>query len=186
MSVKTTITIYKWAGKFGPFRIKIPCGECTLTTDIVNATVYHELGDIPIEVIEKNWLDHWYKPLLRGGWHAPMVLVDNKVISQGVALNRGVLVEAVIAAHSSKTPITGNHMFGKDNCSFCREAKTLLNQHNIDYEYHEVIEQPKALYEMLTRVKPIIHPKTPITTPQIWLNGQYIGGYDALKKHLTD
>ena len=34
---------------------------------------------------------------------------------------------------------------------------------------------------MLARVKPIIGPKTPVTVPQIWIDGSYIGGADALK-----
>jgi len=25
------ILLYRWAGKWGPFKVKIPCGECTLT-----------------------------------------------------------------------------------------------------------------------------------------------------------
>jgi len=33
---------------------------------------------------------------------------------------------------------------------------------------------------MLARVKPIVGPKTPITVPQIWLEGEYIGGADQL------
>ncbi|MEL7487655.1 MAG: hypothetical protein AAGJ87_10635, partial [Pseudomonadota bacterium] len=35
-------------------------------------------------------------------------------------------------------------------------------------------------YEMLARVKPIIGEETPVTTPQIWLDGAYIGGADEL------
>ena len=38
----------------------------------------------------------------------------------------------------------------------------------------------RALYEMLARVKPIVGPKTPITVPQIWLDGDYVGGADRL------
>ena len=29
------VTVYKWAGKWGPFEVKIPCGECTLTLDVL-------------------------------------------------------------------------------------------------------------------------------------------------------
>ena len=32
------------------------------------------------------------------------------------------------------------------------------------------------------RVKPIVGPKTPITVPQIWLEGGYVGGADQLSK----
>jgi len=35
---------------------------------------------------------------------------------------------------------------------------------------------------MLGRVKPIVGPKTPITVPQIWYDGGYVGGADELEK----
>jgi len=37
---------------------------------------------------------------------------------------------------------------------------------------------------MLARVKPLVGPKTPITVPQIWLDGKYIGGADQLSEWL--
>jgi glutaredoxin len=39
---------------------------------------------------------------------------------------------------------------------------------------------------MLARVKPIVGPKTPITVPQIWLDGNYIGGADQLQTHIAE
>lgn len=181
---RINITIYRWAGQWGPFSIKIPCGECSLTGDIVADTIEKELAGLPIDVDSHNWLDNWTTPLKRGGWHAPIVLVDNKVISQGIALNRGVLVQAVISAYAAKHPITGNHLFGKENCDFCRKAKQLLHDHDVEFNYHDVIGDPKALYEMISRAKPEIGPKTPITTPQIWLDGKYVGGYEQLVERL--
>ena len=46
------------------------------------------------------------------------------------------------------------------------------------------MKEPRALYEMLARVKPMIGSKTPITVPQIWLDGHYIGGADRLGETL--
>ena len=63
-------------------------------------------------------------------------------------------------------------------------AKDYLEQAGVDYQYHDVVKDPRALYEMLARVKPIIGPKTPITVPQIWLDGNYVGGADELKRLL--
>ena len=37
---------------------------------------------------------------------------------------------------------------------------------------------------MLARVKPFIAAKTPITVPQIWIDGKYVGGSDMLEKIL--
>ena len=176
------ITLYKWAGKFGPFKVTIPCGECTLTTDIIKDVLPNELNGIAVELITLDWLSHWWQPLFKGGWHAPIVMIENKIISQGVALNRGVLTEALIQAYANRNKIIGNHLFGKEGCTFCQKAKALLTEKSIQFTYHDVIKQPAALYEMLARVKPLISAKTPVTVPQIWMNGEYIGGYDNLAK----
>jgi glutaredoxin len=180
------ITVFRWAGDWGPFHINIPCGECALTKDIILDTITHELAGINVELDLRNWLDEWWKPLLKGGWHAPIVLVAGKVISQGRALNRGFLTQAVVEAHASQVAITGNHLFGKQDCPHCIRAKEHLRHANIDYVYHDVISSPRALYEMLSRVKPIISPKQPITVPQIWISGHYVGGADELSSIVNE
>ena len=107
------VTVYRWAGHWGPFRIKIPCGECSLTGDVIRDTIENELSGVPVEVETRDWLNEWHRPLRRGGWHAPIVLVEGRVISQGLALNRGVLTQAVIEAWAGRLPVGGNHLFGK-------------------------------------------------------------------------
>lgn len=184
MSKPIHIQIYRWAGHWGPFKVKIPCGECALSIDIIQDTLTKELAGIPVKIDDDEWLTNWWKPLLKGGWHAPMVLVEGTLISQGKALNRGVLTQAVIDAHAKRTPLTGNHLFGKENCQYCHKAKTLLNEKQIDFTYHDVIADPRALYEMLARVKPLIGAKTPVTVPQIWLDSKYIGGCDELEANV--
>jgi len=179
-----TITVFRWAGAWGPFKIKIPCGECSLTTDVIADTLDNELSGIDVGVDARDWLTQWWKPLLKGGWHAPIVLVDGKLVSQGAALNRGVLTQEVIDAYAKKHAVTGNHLFGKASCPHCQRAKQCLNEANIEYRYHDVVKEPRGLYEMLARVKPIVGPKTPITVPQIWMNGEYVGGADQLSKIL--
>ncbi|PCH64188.1 MAG: glutaredoxin [Gammaproteobacteria bacterium] len=176
------ITVFRWAGDWGPFKIKIPCGECSLTKDVIADTVENELNGIDVEVEIRDWLSEWWKPLLKGGWHAPIVLVDGKLISQGAALNRGVLTQAVIDAHANKSNIQGNHLFGKLGCPHCLRAKEYLSDANIEYRYHDVVKEPRGLYEMLARVKPIVDPKTPITVPQIWIDSEYVGGADQLSE----
>ena len=104
------------------------------------------------------------------------------MVSQGHALNRGLLTEAVIAEHVRTTASSGNHLFGKESCPHCVRAKGYLDNAGIDYQYHDVVKEPRALYEMLGRVKPIVGPKTPITVPQIWHDGKYVGGADELQK----
>lgn len=180
------ITIYRWAGAWGPFKVSIPCGECALTVDIVNDTVAKDLDGIPVEIEIRDWLTEWYKTPLKGGWHAPIVMVDGKIIAQGSALNRGLLTEAVIASYCKKSEISGTQVFGKVNCKYCTEAKGLLDKTGADYAYHDVVASPRALYEMIARAKKAADfSKTPITTPQIWIDGNYIGGADQLTKKLA-
>ncbi len=179
---KVKITVYRWAGAWGPFKVSIPCGECALSHDVILDTMEHELSGLEVELELKDWLSHWWKPILKGGWHAPIILVDGKVISQGGALNRGVLTQAVIEAHAQKVPLIGNKIYGKLNCPHCIRAKEYLNNANINFEYEDVVKSPRALYDMLARVKPLIGAKTPVTVPQIWINGEYVGGADELEK----
>ena len=81
------IKLYRWAGKWGPFKVNIPCGECSLTVDVINDTIATELAGISVELETYDWLSTWWKPLRQGGWHAPIVIVEDKLVSQGHALN---------------------------------------------------------------------------------------------------
>lgn len=182
-----TITVFRWAGRWGPFKVKIPCGECALTLDVIADTLANELAGVPVKLDVRAWLSEWWKPLRLfplKGWHAPIVLVDGAIVSEGEALNRGVLTQAVIARHAARTTLQGTHVFGKASCPHCTRAKAYLADQGAPYTYHDVVKQPSALYEMLARVKPLVGPKTPITVPQIWLDGRYVGGADQLGRHL--
>ncbi|EJL6393088.1 glutaredoxin [Vibrio navarrensis] len=181
MSKPIKITLYKWAGSWGPFKVNIPCGECTLTKDILTDTFANELADVPIELEVKDWLSHWWEPLKLGAWHAPILLVEGKVVSQGEALNRGVLVQSVIAEWSKRDTLKGNIVYGKATCPYCVKAKKLLDDAGIKYLYHDVVKESAALYRMIPEVKAIIGEKTPVTVPQIWLEGSYVGGCDQLQ-----
>ncbi|EJL6368561.1 glutaredoxin domain-containing protein [Vibrio cholerae] len=186
MTIPIKVTLYRWAGHFGPFKVNIPCGECTLTKDILADTFANELAGVPIELEVKDWLSYWWEPLKLGAWHAPIVVVAGKVISQGEALNRGVLVQSIIKEWTKQDTLQGNIVFGKATCPYCVKAKQLLDTAGIDYRYHDVVKESAALYRMIPEVKAIIGEKTPVTVPQIWLNGQYIGGCDALEKWLQN
>ena len=184
MASPVNITVFRWAGAWGPFKVNIPCGECALTHDIIQDCIDTDLAGIEVELDLRDWLTEWWKPLPKGGWHAPIVLVDGKVISQGAALNRGVLTQAVIEAAMTDNPLAGNHIFGKTGCAHCVRAKGYLAQAGVENRYYDVVKDTRALYEMLARVKPIIGPKTPVTVPQIWIDGRYVGGANELKEVL--
>ncbi|CAH8211693.1 glutaredoxin [Vibrio aestuarianus] len=186
MAEPIKITLYRWAGSWGPFKVNIPCGECTLTKDILTDTFNNELVDVAVELEVKDWLSHWWEPLKLGAWHAPILVIEGKVVSQGEALNRGVLVQAVINEWAQRDNLKGNIVYGKATCPYCIKAKKLLDEAGIEYTYHDVVKESAALYRMIPEVKAIIGPKTPVTVPQIWLDDRYIGGCDKLESWLKE
>jgi glutaredoxin len=181
---KINITVYRWAGAWGPFKVNIPCGECTLTMDVIQDALDNELAGIDVTLDVRDWLSEWWKPLLKGGWHAPIVLVNGRIVSQGEALNRGLLTQIVTQEYARRIDIKGTHVFGKTSCSYCTRARNELDEAGIDYIYHDVVKDSQAMYEMLDRVKPLVGTKTPITVPQIWIDGLYVGGADSVSKLL--
>lgn len=185
MAEPIKITLYRWAGSWGPFKVNIPCGECTLTKDILNDTFNNELDGIPIELEVKDWLSHWWEPLKSGAWHAPILMVEGKIISQGEALNRGVLVQSVIQEWTKRDTLSGNIVYGKATCPYCVKAKKMLDDAGIPYTYSDVVKDSAALYRMIPEVKAHIGLKTPVTVPQIWLEDEYIGGADNLASWLS-
>ncbi len=58
-------------------------------------------------------------------------------------------------------------------CAYCVAAKNLLKHKGIDYTEIRVDTDPAKREEMLTRTQKR-------TVPQIFIDGQYIGGYDDL------
>ncbi|WP_165313503.1 glutaredoxin [Vibrio ziniensis] len=184
MTKPINITLYRWAGHFGPFKVSIPCGECTLTKDILIDTFKNELADVPIELEVKDWLSNWWEPLKYGAWHAPIVILEGKVICQGEALNRGILVQTAIQEWVKRDSLKGNIVYGKEACPYCAKAKQLLHDSGITYQYFDVVKSGAALYRMIPEVKAIIGEKTPVTVPQIWIEGKYIGGCNELENWL--
>ncbi len=64
-------------------------------------------------------------------------------------------------------------LFTKPGCSFCARAKTLLDQHG--WAYEEVPASPRRLRAVSGKG----------STPQIFVDGAYVGGTDELEKFLT-
>lgn len=69
-------------------------------------------------------------------------------------------------------------VYGKKACPFCQMAKEELKLRGIAYDYIDLADIGKTAAEVTGRkVK---------TVPQIYLEGQYIGGYDDLLAHLSN
>ena len=67
-------------------------------------------------------------------------------------------------------------VWSKYHCPYCDQAKALLDLHGITYEERRIGDgySREDLLESVPTAK---------TVPQIFLDGQLIGGYTELKKH---
>lgn len=70
-------------------------------------------------------------------------------------------------------------IYGKPSCGFCTKAKRFCEEREIAYEYKDVttatfMEELKAAYPEARSV------------PQIWINGDRIGGYNELTAYVED
>lgn len=72
-------------------------------------------------------------------------------------------------------------VFSKPNCPFCVRAKALLEKRGIDYTEVSAVDHREALIERVTADTGA----APRTVPQIYLDGQHVGGHDELVKHFA-
>lgn len=68
-------------------------------------------------------------------------------------------------------------VWSKDACPFCVQAKALLDSRGIEYEERNVSQNWSK--EQLLEAVP-----TARTLPQIFLDGEYVGGFQELRKQL--
>jgi glutaredoxin 3 len=68
-------------------------------------------------------------------------------------------------------------IWSKYNCPYCDQAKALLTQRGIKYEERKIGDgySREELLEAVPNAR---------TVPQIFLDGNLIGGFTELKKHL--
>lgn len=66
-------------------------------------------------------------------------------------------------------------VYAKQSCPFCRRAKRLLQARGAAFREYDVQEAPGKLAEMLERIG-----GGPPTVPQIFINGELVGGMDRL------
>lgn len=183
--VKVVVDLYKWEGKFFLFKIKSKCGECSLNEKIIDS-VSSELENLGIEVeLRKHpWLDNWFKVLFKGGYHAPIILVNGKLLKQEKVITREELKDRIIKEAVLDYKISlGVHIFTLPTCKYCKKAKKLLKDNGYEYVEHDILNDSLEMQRMLSLVLGKVHP---ITVPQIFIDKKWIGGYDDLIKYLKD
>ena len=65
-------------------------------------------------------------------------------------------------------------IYSKWTCGYCARAKALLKQKGVEFEEYEVSVDPAKRQEMIQRSG------GGMTVPQIFIDGQHIGGSDDL------
>lgn len=66
------------------------------------------------------------------------------------------------------------YVLGTDNCPFCHHAKELLREKNLPFQSYDLDDHPLLRF--------MLHKSNLKTVPQIWHDGEYIGGYTELKE----
>lgn len=102
----------------------------------------------------------------------------------GANLNRQSSPDKNIYEQFLDKTISSNQIvvFSKTNCSFCTKAKSLLDNLNLSYNSIELDrnnECPETNCQPL--ISSLIHQTRLRTVPQIFINGQFIGGYIDLE-----
>ncbi len=69
-----------------------------------------------------------------------------------------------------------NEIYTTQTCPWCQRAKVLLDRHGIEFTEIDVSTDVEKQAEMIERSQRQ-------SVPQIFLNGNHIGGYDDLVKH---
>lgn len=69
-------------------------------------------------------------------------------------------------------------MWSKDNCTYCVQAKKILELNNVEIEVRH-LDGVKWTKDQLLEAVP-----TARTVPQIFINDEYIGGFNEVVKYL--
>jgi glutaredoxin 3 len=71
-------------------------------------------------------------------------------------------------------------VWSKDQCPYCVQAKSLLESKGIEYEERNIMHGTYTKEQLLEAVP------TARTLPQIFLDEEYVGGFNELRKKLTE
>ena len=69
-------------------------------------------------------------------------------------------------------------VWSKDQCAFCDQAKNLLEARGIEYEVRNIMHDwtREQLLEAVPNAR---------TVPQIFIDDEYVGGFNELRKKLN-
>jgi glutaredoxin 3 len=67
-------------------------------------------------------------------------------------------------------------LYSKNNCLFCVRSYDLLKKNNIDFTVIAIEDNRDAMFARVNAATG----KDPKTAPQIFIDGEYVGGFDQL------
>jgi len=70
-------------------------------------------------------------------------------------------------------------IYGRSNCRFCDDAKALLDEKGIEYDYIDLVSM------LLDHRREILRDSGMSTVPIVKVDEIYIGGYTQLEKYLA-
>jgi thioredoxin reductase (NADPH) len=76
-------------------------------------------------------------------------------------------------------------VWSKNGCPYCDRAKELLGGSGIKYEEHNISDSDELRTQLLETLEKVA-PDSPKTVPQIFLDGEYVGGYRELCQYYED
>ncbi|MCH7967317.1 MAG: hypothetical protein IIB02_07905 [Thaumarchaeota archaeon] len=81
---KVEIKIYRFTGKQLFFTIpEFVCHECDIVIRLVDKIV-EKIESESISVQVYPWINNILSSLKKGGWHPPVIMINDKVFSQGI------------------------------------------------------------------------------------------------------
>lgn len=97
MSEKIKIIIYRFSGRQGFFTIpKKWCEECDLLISFTKQVVKEIKMEGRVKFIIRPWFLWFWLPGLRYFvWHAPILIIDSKVVSRGIVPSQEEVKEAL-------------------------------------------------------------------------------------------
>lgn len=69
-------------------------------------------------------------------------------------------------------------IYGATNCSYCTQAIKLCESRDIPHTYINLIHHPEAMQELTESIGQFA------TVPQIFVDGEHVGGFTDLKDKL--
>lgn len=93
------ITDFKWAGKLGLIEIKSPCNECDIVTSMLRKMIEEDFRGKNVVLEVKPWINNIFYCLVKGAWHAPIIMVNGKKFFQfsekKAYFDRGKLIDLI-------------------------------------------------------------------------------------------